>query len=803
MNKTLSVTAQTVPYAVLAIFGGFIVWWFRVYLTSEAVASVDLPSQITLTKQLKQQLLAGHLSFYDPTTFTGWPAFQFYGFFPSLAAACGAFFFSFFSADPVTLSIHVLLVLGAALLPFSFYFAALPLGRDSFELDGDLPAHYQWVLALTCSVWSFWFLNHDQQWHGIGAAAPMNIGLFSQLFGWHLLLLHLGVLLRYVQTGANRFSVCLSLSYGLLLISHTLTFVFSSFIVLLSWFWFRKRRLGLFNAHLIGIGLIAFWFVPFISFMGEYTSYSIIRPKGDFLELFFRYPLYGLVRSMRTWLDGEFKLLNPINIVNALLFITLFYHRKISKTGLLWVLFIFLLLTLTVFSSGFIATSLPIGLHYYRFLGYCFILAVLIACVIPLAYLRQEDYRTTETILAIAIICFMVTIALPHEKRELIQKHSSNAHLAVQNRVLDYFKALPEKGRVYVEFIKDQKKFTPLSKHYISSRLHEYSGFESIVSSHLQETITYRMIVGSVRMLGATTYNSALLFTKQAQLDDRANIELLKSFGITHLVAGREAFYRRIKHFAVTDPVTIGGYRIVQIQRLPSEKIAPVDKSVIGFLDLKGNLPFHLVEFYFYARKHLSGNFELVKIENKNTMPPGLSGLLVNHDEGKVQLGGQWKAGDQNVIEINFSRSYLLDHYKPHYPHNVEIDAYHEVETYLGKVVNLPDLFVETFGMFKELSSVSNKIPSLIWSSDSQTMRLNNLEPGQMYRINYSYFPYWRSSDGIVLRGSGERMFFIAENTSATLEYRKWGFASTTLGYLITLIAWGLIAMKIRSLKRL
>ena len=458
MKKALSITPQATPYFVLAVFGGFIVWWFRVYLTSEAVASVDLPSQIALTKQLKEQLLAGHISFYDPTTFTGWPAFQFYGFFPSLVAACGAFIFSSFSADPVILSTHVLLVLGAALLPLSFYFAALPLGRDLFGFDSDLPDHYQLTLALTCSVWAFWFLNHDQQWYGIGAAAPMNIGLFSQLFGWHLFLLHLGVLLRYLQTGASRFSVCLSLSYGILLISHTLTFVFSSFIVLLTWFWFREHRLGIFAAHLIGIGLVAFWFIPFVSFMGEYTTYSIIRPKGDFLELFFRYPLYGLLRSIRTWFDGEFKLLNPINIVNALLFITLFYHRKISKTGLLWVLFIFLLLALTVFSSGFIATSLPIGLHYYRFLGYCFILAVLIACVIPLVYLRQNNDRSTVIITAIALICFAVTIALPHQKRELILKHSSNSHLAVQNQVLDYFKALPEKGRVYVEHIKNQKK---------------------------------------------------------------------------------------------------------------------------------------------------------------------------------------------------------------------------------------------------------------------------------------------------------------------------------------------------------
>jgi hypothetical protein len=801
MKKTFSVITQSLPYLVLAGFGVFIVWWFRVYLTSEAIASVDLPSQITLTKQLKHQLLAGHLSFYDPTTFTGWPAFQFYGFFPSLVAACFALVLSFFSSDPVTLSTHLLLVLGAALLPLSLYFAALPLGRDLVADNHHLSVNQTWILALMCSVWSFWFLNHDKQWHGIGAAAPMNIGLFSQIFGWHFFLLHLGILLRYVQTGARLFAVCLSLSYGLLLISHTLTFVFSSFLVLFSWGWFHERRLGLLTAHLIGVGLVAFWFVPFVSFMGEYTSYSIIRPKGDFLELFFRYPLYGLLRSIRTWLDGDFKLLNPINSINALLFFTLFFHRKIVKTGLLWVMVVFLLLALLVFSSGFVATSLPIGLHYYRFLGYCFILATLIICVIPLVFLRQDVNYATVTITLIAITCFGITISLPHEKRELIQNNSSNTHLAVQNQVLDYFKALPAKGRVYVEFIKDGKKFTPLAKHNIASRLYQHSGFESVVNSHLQETVTYRMIVASVNMLGAKTYNSALLFKKHATLDDRANIELLKSFGITHLVAGHKQFYRRIKQFAITEPVNIGGYRIVQIQQLPSEKIAAVDKPVIGFLDLKDNLPFHLLEFYFYSRKQLSSHFELIRIDHKSTIPSGLSGLLVNHNEDEIQLDNQRKMTDHRVIEINFSRPYLLNHYKPHYPHNVEIDAYHEVEKYLDNVVKLPGLFTSTFGKLSAIDIANMKTPSLSWSDDKQTMYLDGLEPGKMYRINYSYFPYWRSRDENVLRGSGERMFYMAEHHSATLEYQKQGFASTTLGYLITLIAWGLIAMKVKARK--
>ncbi|MCH9698930.1 MAG: hypothetical protein K0U68_12570, partial [Gammaproteobacteria bacterium] len=763
---------------------GFIVWWFRVYLTSEPVASVDLPSLIALAGQLKTQLLHGHVSFYDATTFTGMPAFQFYGFFPSLLVVLLSFPCALLSADSITLSTHLLLIAGAAALPFSLYFSALPLANEIANAQGFLSRTQRWVLAIMCATWSFWFLNHDQHWYGIGAASPMNIGLFSQLFGWHFFLIHSGFLLRFIQHGGNRLIAFMAVAYALILVSHTMTFVFSTFIVLLSWVWFHDKRSGLLKAHILGIGLTAFWFFPFIAFMGEYTSYSIIRPKGDFLELFFRYPVYGLLRSFKTWFSGEFKLLNPINIINVGLVLTLFCHRQISKSGLTWTLFVFLILALVVFSSGFIATSFPVGLHYYRFLAYCFLLLVLIVCVIPLVFIKEQSSLLSTLFTLIVVACFVITAALPHHKRELIEKNSSSRHVAVQHRIFDYFKSIHEKGRVYVEHIKEHNQFAPLSRHYLSAFLHDQSGFEGIVGSHLQESVSYRMIVASANMLGAKTYHSAFLFIQHATLSDQDNIDRLKAFGITHLIAGRNQFFQKIKRFAVTEPVTIGPYRIVEIQKPPTQLIAAVDKPVIGFVDLQGNIPFHLLEFYFYARTQLSNQYELVRIEDPSSIPLQINTLLVNvaRNQGTEKLRSQ-------QIEIHYSPRYLLDHYKPHYPHNVEVDAYHELENYLDNTVNLPEQVALIRGKARYSVKTNNMIPVFNWSEDKQTISLQQLMPGQLYRINYSHFPYWHSSDGTVLRGAGERIFFVADKDKATIDYSRWHFKSTYLGYLATILS--------------
>ena len=64
-----------------------------------------------MVQQLQSVWLNGFISFYDPYTFTGWPAFQFYGFIPHLIAVILSYPLGLFTENPERLSVNLLVVL--------------------------------------------------------------------------------------------------------------------------------------------------------------------------------------------------------------------------------------------------------------------------------------------------------------------------------------------------------------------------------------------------------------------------------------------------------------------------------------------------------------------------------------------------------------------------------------------------------------------------------------------------------------------------------------------------------------------
>ena len=111
---------------------------------------------------------------------------------------------------------------GCATLNLSvYYFVSAMWRNESFTFWAKV------ALASIVSALTFWFLNHDHQWYGIGAAAPLNIGLFSQVFGWHFFLLHLGALVRFLKEDSGRQFALTSVFFAALFVSHTLTAVYS------------------------------------------------------------------------------------------------------------------------------------------------------------------------------------------------------------------------------------------------------------------------------------------------------------------------------------------------------------------------------------------------------------------------------------------------------------------------------------------------------------------------------------------------------------------------------------------------
>ena len=753
----------------------FLVYWFCSYLTPNLIPSVDLPSFIYITELLKLNFFNGNITFYDPYNFCGWSPFLFYGFLPSLSTAILSFLLTLFTDENVRLAAHLSLAVGTALLPLSVYYAAVPFVKDILKRE-ELTKSEAIFLSLGSFTLTFWFINHDRQWYGIGAAAVMNIGLYSQLFAWHFLLFYLGALARIVSGSGHKKLFVLIFSLAALIVTHLMTAAFALFIGGLTFLWYYEYRKKLFSAHIIAACLSAFWLVPFLYYAGEYLPLDIHRPKGDFLELFFRYPFWGFYQSIKSWAGGESFIFNPTNLLAIVLVVLVFFNKNIPRSGIVRTYFFFLLCALVFFNSGYVATSLQLGFHYYRFNAYVFLaLVVILSAVTTTLGLNVREAVSKINLryflaVLVLVLCSIFTACLPHYEREMISKNARSDYLTSQEQVLEYFRNLPEKGRVYIEHLTDYKKFPKLSVHYLASRMYKETGFEILPNSHLQEAPAYRMIAAAAKKLNAKTYNVPLLYVSDSDLEDEDLILQLKDFGITHIIAGTLRFYERIQPFAVEEPKRIGKYYLVQIQKAPFQKIVEVNKKLIAYFDQNKTAPFKFLQYYFYSRKDLYKNYDLIDVNGSSFIPANVDVVIVNGNISNVE---KRTFKDRNLITFNYSNKYVLDHYHPHYPHNTELDAYKDFADYIENRARLDKkLRVEATDV--NLIEGPGVLPKLTFADNSQTIAIKDLEPGKIYKLNYTFMPFWKPKGARIFRGTGERIFIRAASSESNLTYSQW-----------------------------
>lgn len=762
----------------LGAFAVFMVVWFRVYLTSNPIAATDLPGHVTAIDGYRDNWNWWRLSasFYDVSCFTGYPAFQFYAFLAHLVAAALAVPLSLFSSSASRLATHLMLVAAMATLPVSMMGAADPLVR---EIWGDQPDGYakcKWIFALVTCLFAFWFINHDYQWYGIGSGAVLNIGLFSQAFAWHFMLLHLGALLVFLREGGNRNQRRVSLWFVLLLLTHTMTAVFSAFIALLTSLWFNEQRWALVKAHVMAFALAGFWVVPMVAFMGAHTGLDIITPSGNFLEIFLRYPLYALIRSINSWVHGVFEPLSPVELMVMGLMVLLVVSKQTKRCRMLTAFWAFGAVALVFLTSGFIASSVRVGFHWYRFVAYTFLYLTLLLCPLPFLLLRRTEAFRRHTrwpalarlvVAAVFAGSFVATACLPHNERAKIRKSATPDYLANENAVLDYFRGLPDKGRVLTEYFNNYDKFPFSSCHVISTRLLHETGFEPINGLFVQASLAYHMPMGSANQLKANSYNGPLLYPAVSDLTDDAKFEQLKDFGITHVIgiAGSE-FTNAIKKRALGAPKEIGNYVIMQILPEPTPMATTVTKRVAVYMDLKGTLPYKFVELYFYARQKLAPSWEVLEIKKGDDLPPNTEAVIINgspsavRNESTRQLRGIPIV--PTVIGFEYAQLYVTKHYSVQYQQNHELDDFTDATSFLAKKVGLED---KVSTLAEVLPREAREVAQMVWSPDRQSFTLDGLHPGRLYRINYSAFPYWRSGDGRTWRGSEERIFFVPRSS--------------------------------------
>lgn len=751
---------------VLLLTSILIAIWFRFLLTSTPLPSVDLPSHIALSELFIEQWKAGRIQFFDRSSYTGWPAMTFDGFLPYLLTGLLSLVCNSISDAPVRLAAHLILLLGVSTVPYSLYYASRPLVRGG-DRASDL------ALACTVSMFGFWFLNHDQQYFGIGAAAPINIGLYPQLFGWHLMLLLTGALFRIVG-GATALCPLAALLLSLLALSHLQTFVFAVFLLLFALCYFSERRRAVAAIMTVGILTAGIYLAPCVALLGEFTAYDVHRPKGDLLQLLLRYPLYNLLLVLLSAAKGQAISIDPIHIlIPFLLFATLVTPSLRSRPGVSG-LALFIVLATLLLSSDFIASSLPFGFHYYRFLGYLFILATVLLCAVLTSLIGFVSGRPQR---AIALLCLGVmggaVASLPHPERARLYSKVDAEYLSHEKAVLEQLRLSGRGGRVYVEHLNDYKRFAPLSVHFIASRAYIDAGVESLANTFLQRSLAYRMFVESARLLGAKTYNVPLLFSKHTTLDDQTKLAQLRSFGVTHVVAGTDRFKTRLEKLEVPRLGVFGPYSIFGLQPAPFTALESVRKIPIGYIDQRGTLPFRFLESYFQGNQELYSRYELIELRRLQPVPKELSLLLVNSIETPPLQ-------DLPYIQLRYAPRRSIDHAKPAIPKNIELDAYRDVERYLSNVVALTKSLSSVVGQTLEPRAASGG--SVTWEDRDQALSLAELEPGRLYRLNYSYFPYWKSDDAELFRGSGERMFVVPKQPKVKLTYSWWNHPSSLVG---------------------
>lgn len=791
-------------YGVLLVLSGWCAGLgvlFSFLLSSQTLPSEDLPAHIALVERLSSLGWSGLFPFYHRGWFSGWTAFQYYGPLAHWVAACLSVPFRVLSSNPEQLAVYAVLWLNIICLPLSLYYSALPFAREACRKNEWGLAERRWLLALSCGLFSTWFLYHDEQFFGLGVGAILYVGLFSQSVAWNLLLLGIGALARITGEDKEQCYGLLGTVLLCLLLTHLLTaFYFFALcgVVLL---WFADIRAVLLKVMALALLCSGFWLMPFLTLAPVFATSDPYPPSGDFLQFLFRYPLQYWRDLVLTFpLD-----LTPILILAVSVF--LFTAARIRDSRFFIVYLVLLLLLQMFFSSSYVASSLPVGVHYYRTHGYLVLslLPVLaagfLAAIVPRVSSDSGERYTfgirDVAALCVVVVCVGTRLLLPSLEQSKAQQLMAQRAYVHQEKLMDYLRAQGAKGRVLVEYLDDYRRYPYLSSHYLESKLFSQTGLEALNGLFVESALSNKFASFSADKLSARIFHSYFVFLKDSNIDPFTALEQLRDLGVRYIVSGQDALLKSLRSLGLESVASFGPYRLVVLPDAPQSMITPVTKRVVAYLDEGGGLPFKFIEYYFYANKFLSSRFEVIEVSSREKLPAQVDLLLVNTENPVVVEDVK-----SEIKLISFGAPRMLEAYRRSYPIHRATEYYRALKKYLDVDAHL----AEELSGLAETSLAKRSKPEtdtvLGWDSDQQSMSLTGLVPGEMYRINYSYAPQWFSSSGQVFRGSAERMFFVASAPAATLKFSPFYLASTWAGVLTSIVGLLLFGRYLRWRKK-
>ena len=771
-------------------------------VTSVAIPSVDLAGHVALTDRLREQLSFANLWFYDPRWFAGWPAFQFYGFLPHLIAALLSIPLSLGADDPTQFAVHLTIYASLATLPLSVLYSARPFAEEI--LGGELPPRSGASAALgvvvgTCTLW---FLRHQAHRHGLGENAIIGLGFFAQVVAWHCALCYLGALARVLRD-STRAAFCTTVAcYAALLLAHPLTFIAASAIGAIFILFYNKNLRAAISAHVLGFGVCGAWAIPLLVFAPRYTNSGTTTAIEDPLQLLFTDPLGFIYRALTTISGSRFEAVDPSSMALLAICIIGLLHPATKHGRLYTRFFCTLLFAAMLFTSSWTLLSVGIGLHSLRFLGILLLFALPLLIATPLVFLRHKMNAQGLSILLLIpfAICAAVGLTVSNPSIATIKAAAqSNRFYRDALRVQRILAQTEPKGRVFVEFHNSPRNYPVFAQRFIEARLYERSGFETLNGMTVQSAPSYHYAVLAASGLKAYTtagnvdrsgrlrryvhVDFPMIVKTPLALSERENIEQLRSLGASHVVGHSKQFLESMSPFGISEPIHVGPFFILQIDTPQNNQASAVEETIIGYYDEAGGLPFHLLSLYFFTQPDLALSFSLVELDSIDRIPAGVSAVLIHTRSAQNATFSQTASGDVPIIPIELPHRQAYRFGRPQYQLQAREEQYRQLSQFLSFSNSLAAL-----DSVRKRSG-SAKPASLVWSTDFQSIKLSGLIPGRFYRIPYSYFPFWESASGLLLRGTAEHMFLLAEENETELRYRPYRSKEFLFGLSLSILS--------------
>lgn len=766
---------------------------FSYLFTSNVFQSWDLHSHVTLVGRLREQIVFGNLSFFDRWWFTGWPALSFYAPGTHLLAALlsqGLMALGFQESDQ--LAVNILLAISLSLFPLTLLRVCLRISssESSSELTTDeVDARREspgggLYLGLFCCLYSLWFLGHPAKHYGVGVDAAIPLGLFPQVLSWHLLLLIFGELFSpspRIQESVNRKDIVscrFSFYLALLALCHSISFLFILGVIALRYLW-SPERVKLIFATFIGVLLSSFWFVPATHWGAAFCPSDKIPSAGGLFSLLFPDSFAVLFRSA---LSLDFLSVSWLPMFSVLsIFLSLPKSENGVSTNLqkAWVILTVLCFCL---SSDYFGLTMPLSLHLYRFLIPGLLLSL------PLMSLRLSHWvgGARLKVVLLPFILLMCGQEISHFPA-IPENKPRKEEFAQESEVLRLLRSSEENRseRVFFEHQGRPDRADMRSPHYLPARLERESDRETVNGLFVQSSLSQAFPSFASKRLKIHTYNSKLPIGLTQESKPEVLVERLKDFGIRDLVLEANA----PPPSWATAVAEVGPYRVVRIPGELPQPLQASSKILLGYLDLDGNRPFREMESYFYGSDELWQKFSLIDLNGVDNFPRAISFYLVSGDgaTGKLSIPGKAFHIPKKSLRVP------VDFITWDKEKEGEILSESELQKEISRLRELLSLSAPTFSPSQKSDSHSeNDVPSgnrntsirptLHWSENDQEITLEGLKVGEMYRLNYTYLPYWTAQGANLFRGDAERMWIEAKAPEAKLRYTGSGMLWDRVG---------------------